>query len=648
MATMEETELEMGNLSPTNNSAPFSIGNKVEVTREELGYRGAWYEAIIVEPNPIQKKRRGFFVQYKHLLSDIKDVSESIPKCEFITKRSLLRPAPPPLATVDERRSFKVKDVVDAFHLAGWWKGVVASVGGGDGGKGSRFRVAFKDPDEELEFSQNDLRLHVDWVGGKWVAPVSTDEKSGSSSAADQNKQKNSDSSQKAYVKIRKSRVVGSVDNQSSHVMEERIDCSPAETAHSNGGYRNKLGEDIVGDVIDRELNKEIMGTVVDMRTLAAEKPSDPEMPPQLGTSSAANNHTIKDTASSNKRLEMLDTKTGGLQPLKKLKSGKHVSFALENQEFPKRTRDKDGKLSDSGFLIVEGSSKRNSGDLSDHRSLAVTQGVEKQIVESTHHEVVNEQNATNQVELSLTSGINTSAGASAAADQPCVENSTQQPDGTPDTKLNSITTPKPSLVLPFRKNSTLWGIVESAEVFARSPQNPHFSPLAQYEENKREDVALQKMINYAYVVEKIPKLTTTELSNSSLINDMLAFVKDWEENGFDVILYKRGLNDILLNNERQNHFVDKLEEVDGRIKNCNLEKARAEKEIEEKDMKIKDLERELMAAKNSMETMDQEKKVMDQEMLVFRSEESAICGEIRHVQLHFEATVASLKQIFS
>ncbi|XP_016442496.1 DUF724 domain-containing protein 7 isoform X2 [Nicotiana tabacum] len=646
MATMEETELEMGNLSPTNNSAPFSIGNKVEVTREELGYRGAWYEAIIVEPNPIQKKRRGFFVQYKHLLSDIKDVSESIPKCEFITKRSLLRPAPPPLATVDERRSFKVKDVVDAFHLAGWWKGVVASVGGGDGGKGSRFRVAFKDPDEELEFSQNDLRLHVDWVGGKWVAPVSTDEKSGSSSAADQNKQKNSDSSQKAYVKIRKSRVVGSVDNQSSHVMEERIDCSPAETAHSND--RNKLGEDIVGDVIDRELNKEIMGTVVDMRTLAAEKPSDPEMPPQLGTSSAANNHTIKDTASSNKRLEMLDTKTGGLQPLKKLKSGKHVSFALENQEFPKRTRDKDGKLSDSGFLIVEGSSKRNSGDLSDHRSLAVTQGVEKQIVESTHHEVVNEQNATNQVELSLTSGINTSAGASAAADQPCVENSTQQPDGTPDTKLNSITTPKPSLVLPFRKNSTLWGIVESAEVFARSPQNPHFSPLAQYEENKREDVALQKMINYAYVVEKIPKLTTTELSNSSLINDMLAFVKDWEENGFDVILYKRGLNDILLNNERQNHFVDKLEEVDGRIKNCNLEKARAEKEIEEKDMKIKDLERELMAAKNSMETMDQEKKVMDQEMLVFRSEESAICGEIRHVQLHFEATVASLKQIFS
>ncbi|XP_075112275.1 DUF724 domain-containing protein 7-like [Nicotiana tabacum] len=564
MATMEETELEMGNLSPTNNLAPFSIGNKVEVTREEVGYRGAWYEAIIVEPNPIQKKKRGFLVQYKHLLSDIKDVSESIPKIEFITKRSLLRPAPPPLATVDERRSFKVKDVVDAFHLAGWWKGVVASVVGDDGGKGSRFRVAFKDPDEELEFSQNDLRLHVDWVGGKWVPPVPTHEQIG------------------------KPRVVGSVDNQSSHGVEERIDCSPAETEHSNDG------------------------------------------------------------ASLKKRPEMLDTETGGLQPLKKLKSRKHVSFALENQEFPKRTRDKDGKQSDSGFLIVEGSSKRNTGDLSDHRSLAVPQGVEKQVVESTLHEVVNEQNATKQVELSSTSCINTSAGASAAADQPCVENSTQQPDGTPDTKLNSITTPKPSLVLPFRKNSTLWGIVESAEVFARSPQNPHFSPLAQYEENKREDVALQKMINYAYVVEKIPKLTSTELSNSSLINDMLAFVKDWEENGFDVILYKRGLNDILLNNERQNHFVDKLEEVDGRIKNCNLEKTRAEKEIEEKDMKIKDLERELMAAKSTMETMDQAKAVMDQEMLVFRSKESAICGEIRHVQLLFEATVASLKQIFS
>ncbi|OIT28569.1 duf724 domain-containing protein 3 [Nicotiana attenuata] len=632
MTTMEETELEMGNLSPTNNSSPFSIGNKVEVTREEVGYRGAWYEAIIVEPNPIQKKKRGFLVQYKHLLSDIKDVSESIPKREFITKRSLLRPGPPPLATVDERRSFKVKDVVDAFHLAGWWKGVIASVVGGDGGKGSRFRVAFKDPDEELEFSQNDLRLHVDWVGGKWVPPVPTHEllkmpdlQSGSSSAADQNKRKNSDSSKKAYekvfyhlsystsagtegalrilgslgdldftdaicskrkLKIGKPRGVGSVDNQSSHGVEERIDCSPAETEHSNDG------------------------------------------------------------ASLKKRLEMLDTETGGVQPLKKLKSRKHVSFALENQEFPKRTRDKDGKQSDSGFLIVEGSSKRNTGDLSDHRLLAVPQDVEKQVVESTLHELVNEQNATKQVELSSTSGINISAGASAAADQPCVETSTQQPDGTPDTELNSISTPEQSLVLPFRKNSTLWGIVESAEVFARSPQNPHFSPLAQYEENKREDMALQKMINYVYVVEKIPKLTSTELSNSPLINDMLAFVKDWEENGFDVILYKRGLNDILLNNERQNHFVEKLEAVDGRIKNCNLENARAEKEIEEKVMKIKDLERELMAAKNTMEAIDQEKTVMDQEMLVLRSEESAICGEIRHVQLHFEATVASLKQI--
>ncbi|XP_019231664.1 PREDICTED: DUF724 domain-containing protein 3-like [Nicotiana attenuata] len=593
MTTMEETELEMGNLSPTNNSSPFSIGNKVEVTREEVGYRGAWYEAIIVEPNPIQKKKRGFLVQYKHLLSDIKDVSESIPKREFITKRSLLRPGPPPLATVDERRSFKVKDVVDAFHLAGWWKGVIASVVGGDGGKGSRFRVAFKDPDEELEFSQNDLRLHVDWVGGKWVPPVPTHEllkmpdlQSGSSSAADQNKRKNSDSSKKAYEKIGKPRGVGSVDNQSSHGVEERIDCSPAETEHSNDG------------------------------------------------------------ASLKKRLEMLDTETGGVQPLKKLKSRKHVSFALENQEFPKRTRDKDGKQSDSGFLIVEGSSKRNTGDLSDHRLLAVPQDVEKQVVESTLHELVNEQNATKQVELSSTSGINISAGASAAADQPCVETSTQQPDGTPDTELNSISTPEQSLVLPFRKNSTLWGIVESAEVFARSPQNPHFSPLAQYEENKREDMALQKMINYVYVVEKIPKLTSTELSNSPLINDMLAFVKDWEENGFDVILYKRGLNDILLNNERQNHFVEKLEAVDGRIKNCNLENARAEKEIEEKVMKIKDLERELMAAKNTMEAIDQEKTVMDQEMLVLRSEESAICGEIRHVQLHFEATVASLKQI--
>lgn len=193
MPIIEEKVVKMENdvSSPTNNSFVepfFSIGSEVEVSTEEKGYSGAWYEATIIAPpksttpasnnsdssNKSKRKIWGYWVEYKHLLDD-KDGSTRLR--EYIRKRSILRPAPPTWME-DERLCFRVTDIVDAFHLAGWWTGVVVRVvGTGTGSIGCKFRVAFKDPDEELEFSQNDLRLHVDWVGGKWVAPVSTDEK---------------------------------------------------------------------------------------------------------------------------------------------------------------------------------------------------------------------------------------------------------------------------------------------------------------------------------------------------------------------------------------------------------------------------------------------------------------------------------------
>lgn len=181
---IEKVELAKGNASesPTFKS-PFTIGDEVEVTREEVGYSGARYEAVIVEPlKPTApattpkclNKKRGFWVQYKHLLSD---QGESVPKREFIRKQSLIRPAPP-VAKWDQRRSFRVDDVVDAFHLAGWWPGVVVSIVWDDGGNnGCRFRVAFKEPDEEIEFAEHDLRLHLDWDGGNWVRPGPLHEK---------------------------------------------------------------------------------------------------------------------------------------------------------------------------------------------------------------------------------------------------------------------------------------------------------------------------------------------------------------------------------------------------------------------------------------------------------------------------------------
>ncbi|XP_059303092.1 DUF724 domain-containing protein 7-like isoform X1 [Lycium ferocissimum] len=624
---IEKVELKTGNAStsPTNYS-PFKIGDEVEVTREEIGFTGALYEAIIVEPlkpagsgpnlNPTPKKenkKRGFWVEYKHLLSD---ESESKPKREFVRKRSLLRPVPP--LKYEGRRFIRVHDVVDAFYLAGWWTGVVVKVvGHGDGdGNGCKFRVAFKDPDEEIEFDEHELRLHLDWVGGNnWVRPgEKMPLQLGTSNAAlDHTINETTSSNKKLEMEIRsdgvrppkklrsrkhrvealenqefprplvsgkaftrKPRTLGSIDNQSSHAMEESKNCSSTEITRSSGDC-NKLVE----EGVDRELNKEDIENVVDVGILAP---------------------CVRSL---------------------------------------KRTRDEDGKQSDSKFQIVEGTRERSTVDLSAHRSLAVPPGMEKQLLESTLHDSVNQQNA-NQAELSSTktSGINTSAGVSAAAVQQCAGPTTQQPKKMPNAELSSIT-PEPSLALPFKKNSALWREFESMEIFAKIPQNPHFSPLIQYEEKKREEVALLKMTNYAFFVERIPKLTVAELNSSDLISDMLDSIKDLEEYGFDLVPVKRHLKDLLSNNERQTHLRNKLEEEEGKIRKCYSHKAIAKIEINKIALKIRDLEKELMSAKNVLETMDNHIKVS-------KSVKGAICDDLRHVERDIEGTVASVKQIFS
>ncbi|XP_009627987.1 DUF724 domain-containing protein 7-like isoform X1 [Nicotiana tomentosiformis] len=226
----------------------------------------------------------------------------------------------------------------------------------------------------------------------------------------------------------------------------------------------------------------------------------------------------------------------------------------------------------------------------------------------------------------------------STAAVQPFVGTNIQLPNGMLDGELNSITTPERSPALPFKKNSNLWEVFESMNEFAKLPQSPHFSPLAQYEEEKREEAALQQMIKYVLIVEKILELAIAELSNSTLINDMLASFKDLEEYGFDVMPIKRHLNDLLLENEKKAQLRRKLEEVEVRIRNHNLKKVKTENEIDKIGMKLKDLEKELMSAKNV-------KEAKDHDIMVLSSERGAICDDIRHLQLDNERILASMKQ---
>lgn len=138
----------------------FSKGSLVEVSSDEDGFKGAWYVATILEspPKSASKKRSRALVEYQDLLVD--DVG-SKPLTEVVDT-SFLRPLPPPEADTN----FCVNDIVDAFYRDGWWTGVITRIS-----EDSKCTVFFQNPPDEIQFDRSDLRVHKEWVDGKWIRP---------------------------------------------------------------------------------------------------------------------------------------------------------------------------------------------------------------------------------------------------------------------------------------------------------------------------------------------------------------------------------------------------------------------------------------------------------------------------------------------
>ncbi|GMH10414.1 hypothetical protein Nepgr_012255 [Nepenthes gracilis] len=130
----------------------FSKGSLVEVSSDEDGFLGAWFAATILYA--VEKDK--FLVEYKDLRTeDDKDFLKEHADTLHI------RPCPPETSRVDE---FKQFEEVDAWYNDGWWVGVISKIL-----DKSKYVVYFKGSNEEIEFEHSDLRLHQDWIDGKWV-----------------------------------------------------------------------------------------------------------------------------------------------------------------------------------------------------------------------------------------------------------------------------------------------------------------------------------------------------------------------------------------------------------------------------------------------------------------------------------------------
>ncbi|KAI3449369.1 hypothetical protein Pfo_006034 [Paulownia fortunei] len=159
-------------LMPKNGDSsqdPFKKGAQVEVSFEEEGFRGSWYTATVLRP-PSKKTSKipRLFLQFDTLSAtdDHKHTTEPLREAVDLI---LVRPIPPR----ESRRGFRVSEDVDAFHNDGWWEGIVIAVLDG----GNRYSVFFRSSREQIDFSEFQLRLHREWVYGKWVPPLEDDVK---------------------------------------------------------------------------------------------------------------------------------------------------------------------------------------------------------------------------------------------------------------------------------------------------------------------------------------------------------------------------------------------------------------------------------------------------------------------------------------
>ncbi|KAG6648038.1 hypothetical protein I3843_07G118600 [Carya illinoinensis] len=135
----------------------FSLGTEVEVSSDEPGFKGSCYLATIIEL-PTPKKLKKARVEYRTLLTD--DGSEQLK--EYVDQ-ACIRPLPPQEVAAQD---LEHGEVVGAYCRDGWWTGVVVKVLGN-----SKYRVFFENPPDVIEFDRKDLRVHLEWVKGKWVRP---------------------------------------------------------------------------------------------------------------------------------------------------------------------------------------------------------------------------------------------------------------------------------------------------------------------------------------------------------------------------------------------------------------------------------------------------------------------------------------------
>ncbi|GAA0187433.1 hypothetical protein LIER_34721 [Lithospermum erythrorhizon] len=158
---------------------------------------------------------------------------------------------------------------------------------------------------------------------------------------------------------------------------------------------------------------------------------------------------------------------------------------------------------------------------------------------------------------------------------------------------------------LSFKKNTSLWVVVESMEVFRKMPQKPHFRPLLSFKESSREGFALACMVNFCSAVESISKLQFDDPKEK--MDDILDTLIDLESHGFSVQVLRDRMSELVSIKENHAQLCAQVDNMNKEVILSFLDKYEQDNEINEINEEMKKLQERIANAESIKEIKDGE-----------------------------------------
>ncbi|KAF6141986.1 hypothetical protein GIB67_037954 [Kingdonia uniflora] len=523
----------------------FSIGQPVEVRMDDEGFEGAWYSAKIVQlslESPASRLKSKLFVMYDNLSTEADGKGVKKPLTEHVHV-SNIRPIPPK----EEDPTFGINEVVDVYYNDGWWKGDIIEVL-----EDSVYVAYFSIRGEKLEVERRNLRVHLEWIDGRWVLPEELQKQKEQQTVVsylnvikppnyEEFKQVTPISEKKGKFSKEKFKNPNPFFNGIEFLGLKK--CQVGKVSHIPCEKHLKLSIEQKELLDDRTTQKNITSTMNPSAKKTIRKPTNKRMGDQISTLSSKRGRTESPTAS-----------------MKSPTEGQKSNNATDEQ--PPRQKDDNCTPSlqvspSQEFSCTTNKAKASEDGLSEEPETSFDNFSFLNVVPV---DCIPERETSERNEVHVKS---------ATADLPLLEFQLESEN------------------LPFVRKSSMWEIVQDFDVFQQMPQKPHFRPLEMFHEQHREGHAIGLMITFSTVVETTfnSRLDTP----MSVFEGSLKVLADLELHGFEVQKVRTRIEELLKRKDSRVLLEKESKTVKGEIFEVNVEVGKYEVEINEVSKSIRE-----------------------------------------------------------